>query len=126
MWALYKHSTFFFAAAVALTGSAVPDGVGQIWLDDVACTGVEDRLTECRNRGGFGSHNCVHSEDAGVRCAGMLFFFVRFYFIVSVCVIMNVLSSRHFLHYWSHQTSGRDKHSRTCGNLQQKCLGNSV
>ena len=56
-------------AATGLQGSAVPDGTGQIWLDDVACAGTEDRLIECRNRG-LGVHNCAHSEDAGVSCTG--------------------------------------------------------
>uniref|UniRef100_A0A4W5PTM5 SRCR domain-containing protein n=1 Tax=Hucho hucho TaxID=62062 RepID=A0A4W5PTM5_9TELE len=42
-------------------------GSGNIWLDDVACTGSERYLTECPHRG-VGKHNCDHSEDAGVVC----------------------------------------------------------
>ncbi|XP_030591296.1 deleted in malignant brain tumors 1 protein-like [Archocentrus centrarchus] len=44
-------------------------GTGQIWLDDVACSGSKSSLTECRHSG-FGTHNCGHGEDAGVVCSG--------------------------------------------------------
>ncbi len=53
--------------ATALTLGAVPDGTGQIWLDNVNCRGTETRLIDCPANA-LGSHNCVHSEDAGVRC----------------------------------------------------------
>ena len=40
-----------------------------IWLDEVQCTGSELRLIDCPANA-IGIHNCGHSEDAGVRCAG--------------------------------------------------------
>ncbi|XP_062611443.1 macrophage receptor MARCO-like [Saccostrea cucullata] len=42
-------------------------GTGQIWLDDVQCTGTESSLMEC-SKLPFGQHNCGHDEDASVYC----------------------------------------------------------
>ena len=40
-------------------------GRGDIFLDDVACNGTEERLTNCM---ASDNPNCVHNEDAGVTC----------------------------------------------------------
>ena len=44
------------------------EGAGKrIVLDDVDCSGSENRLFDCPHLG-LGINNCGHSEDASVRC----------------------------------------------------------
>ena len=42
-------------------------GSGFILLDNVDCIGNEVNVTQCRHNG-FGDHNCLPREDAGVFC----------------------------------------------------------
>ena len=42
-------------------------GTGPILLDDVECVGNESSLSECPHAG-IENHNCLRSEDVGVRC----------------------------------------------------------
>ena len=53
--------------AVALT-SGFTNGAGLIWLDNVHCRGTETRLIDCPANP-LGTHNCRHTDDAGVRCS---------------------------------------------------------
>ncbi|XP_051801899.1 deleted in malignant brain tumors 1 protein [Acanthochromis polyacanthus] len=57
-------------ALSAPLGAEFGQGTGNIWMDDVKCTGSESKLSECPHRG-VGSHNCGHSEDAGVVCEAL-------------------------------------------------------
>uniref|UniRef100_A0A671KPK5 SRCR domain-containing protein n=1 Tax=Sinocyclocheilus anshuiensis TaxID=1608454 RepID=A0A671KPK5_9TELE len=55
--------------AVSAHGSAhFRQGSGQIWLDDVGCSGSESLLSQCSHPS-IGTHNCGHHEDAGVVCS---------------------------------------------------------
>ncbi|KAG9264046.1 deleted in malignant brain tumors 1 protein-like [Astyanax mexicanus] len=58
--------------AVSITHSAhFGEGNGPVLLDDVGCSGQENNLLSCSQRG-LGITNCSHSEDAGVICSDVL------------------------------------------------------
>lgn len=48
-------------------GNQYGSGTGQIWLDDLQCTGQESSLFNCPHPG-WGIQNCGHSEDVSIRC----------------------------------------------------------
>ena len=41
-----------------------------IWMDDVQCTGLENRLTDCTHAGLMRQSGCFHFEDVAVVCSG--------------------------------------------------------
>lgn len=53
--------------AMGLNFAFFGQGTGPILIDDVACTGTETRLISCTHTP-IGTHNCIHFEDASVRC----------------------------------------------------------
>ena len=59
----------FPSAASALGSARFGAGSGQIWLDDVRCSGSESSIADCRHRE-WGVGDCDHSEDASVICSG--------------------------------------------------------
>ncbi|KAA0720725.1 Deleted in malignant brain tumors 1 protein Hensin [Triplophysa tibetana] len=48
-------------------GAYFGQGSGQVWLDNVNCTGTESTLKSCRSNG-WGVHDCEHQKDTGVIC----------------------------------------------------------
>ena len=51
-------------------------GTGPIFLDDVQCSSSSSQLLECSSSPIL-THNCEHSEDAGVGCEGTLINYVQ-------------------------------------------------
>ena len=52
-----------------MLNAAFGPGTGPIYLDNLACVGTEPTLTNCTHD--THTADCVHSEDAGVRCNGI-------------------------------------------------------
>ncbi|XP_061406771.1 deleted in malignant brain tumors 1 protein-like [Lethenteron reissneri] len=56
------------SAVSALGNAFYGAGSGQIWMDNVQCSGSESQLSQCRHNG-WGTHDCSHVEDASVICS---------------------------------------------------------
>ncbi|XP_073669908.1 scavenger receptor cysteine-rich domain-containing protein DMBT1-like [Paramisgurnus dabryanus] len=56
-------------AVEAKKGAYFGSGVGQIWRDELRCTGSEASVVNCPSNG-WGVTDCGHNKDAGVICRG--------------------------------------------------------
>ena len=58
---------WLYIDATAFSSAHFGQGSGAILLDNVACTGLEERLVNCT----YDRHtaDCYHYQDAGVRCS---------------------------------------------------------
>lgn len=63
----FNVTIFPFNSSGISLGNEVDDGTGTIWLDDMHCSGNEQKLSDCPHRD-WGEHNCGHSEDVGIEC----------------------------------------------------------
>lgn len=62
----------FLGPGTAVCCGQYGHGADQVWLSDVTCTGFESNIGACGNSG-WGNHNCVQANNAGVRCqTGMI------------------------------------------------------
>ncbi|XP_065830758.1 scavenger receptor cysteine-rich domain superfamily protein-like [Oscarella lobularis] len=59
----------YSGATAATRGAHFGEGSGAIWMDGLRCSGTESDLSEC-SFGGWGIHQCNHSQDVGVVCTG--------------------------------------------------------
>ena len=83
-----------YGPATSFTTSATfGRGSGPIVMDDVDCRGDESTLLSCGFRD---SHNCAHSEDAGVVCSGK-------------CLFDAPRSTPGYRVVWRHLACARDK-----------------
>ena len=58
----------YHIGAEVILESPFPEGTGNVWLDNIVCTGTEKRLIDCSLNAIVGNSICSHSEDASMRC----------------------------------------------------------
>ena len=57
----------FLVGGEAVCCAQFGEGEGEIFFDEVSCGLASVDIMDCRHLG-FRRHNCIHSEDAGVKC----------------------------------------------------------
>ena len=64
---------FNILGAEAFVNAHFGRGTGPLLLDRLGCTGHEANLLSCYHRGiEVIGYNCTHSDDAGIRCQGVV------------------------------------------------------
>ena len=58
-----------FNGSQVLPTSNLSQASGPIFLDELACTGNEDRVEDCGGPAP-GLHTCAHAQDTAIRCIG--------------------------------------------------------
>ena len=86
-------------AVSALRSAHFGSGSGQVWLDNVGCSGSESTIVNCQHRG-WGVEDCSHSDDASVVCSSKLCppavfnyyvnFRIKYIFIRKACINYNL------------------------------------
>ena len=62
-----KCAFVYFRIGDKIDNSQYSRALGQIWLDNVQCTGDDENIDECTHSG-WGVHDCEHGEDVAISC----------------------------------------------------------
>ena len=66
----YHILHIYLTDAVAFTTLQFGTGYGEIFLNNVVCTGSENDLNSCSHSAIGSTGTCTHANDAAVRCQG--------------------------------------------------------
>ena len=78
---ILESTCIMHADAVGFHNALFGAGVGPIHISSVECRGDENNLLECSHRSALSCYR-GHSEDAGVRCQGIIYAFTVSYYPV--------------------------------------------
>lgn len=116
----------------AVSNGFFGQGSGSILMDDMECTGSESSLAAC-SFAGYGSHDCDHSEDAGVICHSGMYckslIFLKKKKIISKCLVFLYKESFLFRKFpvFEDPTGGRgQREGGSRGALLQQHLGHGL
>ncbi len=78
---------FLNTGASSFDSSQFGQGSGPIFLDEVDCSGSEERLLDCSHTS---SHDCLHIEDVSVRCNTSILCYTNVLLIIPVYNFVNL------------------------------------